>query len=76
MVKILKNNTKAINEISLYNLDWFDNRVDYKPKLKFLYILEENHQRHVLTKFHQVLTLLLHTPYDIILNNVENDRVF
>ena len=52
LVKIWKNTTKAINEISLYNLDWFDNRVDYKPKLKFLYILAENHQRHVLTKFH------------------------
>ena len=52
LVKIWKNTTKAINEISLYNRDWFDNRVDYKPKLKFPYILAENHQRHVLTKFH------------------------
>ena len=42
MVKIRNNTTKAINEISLYNLDLFDDRVDYKAKLKFLYILAEN----------------------------------
>ena len=61
LVIILKNTTKAINKISLYSLDWLENKVDCKPKLKFLHIPAENRQRHVLTKFHQVITFLLHT---------------
>ncbi len=70
LVIIWNNTIKSINEISIHRLDWFENRFYCKPKLWFLYILAENHQLHVSSKFHQVLSFLLGPTVYVILYNV------